>query len=87
MSTTSKEAVESEVRTVVAVDGATLTLDTALEFQHLGEFRFHYTAIVKVMKVLNGEFGFHYTAIVKDNESFEGQVLTLTHMTATTPEA
>lgn len=37
VSTTSKEATESEVRTVVAVDGATLTLDTALEFEHLGE--------------------------------------------------
>ncbi|XP_050685917.1 fibrocystin-L-like isoform X2 [Eriocheir sinensis] len=36
ISTTSKDATESEVRTVVGIDGATLTLDTALEFEHLG---------------------------------------------------
>ncbi|XP_063856678.1 fibrocystin-L-like isoform X4 [Scylla paramamosain] len=37
VTTTGKEATESEVRRVVAINGATLTLDSALKFQHLGE--------------------------------------------------
>ncbi|XP_063885486.1 fibrocystin-L-like isoform X2 [Scylla paramamosain] len=36
VTTTGKEATESEVRRVVAINGATLTLDSALKFQHLG---------------------------------------------------
>ncbi|XP_064089363.1 fibrocystin-L-like [Macrobrachium nipponense] len=37
ITTTSKEALETEIKTVTAVSGSTLTLNTPLEFDHLGE--------------------------------------------------
>ncbi|XP_066939673.1 fibrocystin-L-like [Macrobrachium rosenbergii] len=36
ITTTGKEAAETEIRTVVAISGNTITLDTSLQYEHLG---------------------------------------------------